>query len=217
MFKKTLPAMAVVTASLFAGGCATHAVVEQAVVQKVNSEKFQNKAFSYEVLYSQPKPGMFTGGEQLPLTPIENAELSVASAKVLGRLNEVLRANLPDSVKLVDEQGDFSLHVAITARDKKGPAFADYDMAASIGKSLLTMGLGASEYTIIADFDVEYSLLNASNEVIHKNTFKVNEELDHEKGQWETNQVGDKLAEQLLEKHINLTLQQFLKAAATKA
>lgn len=217
MLKKALPAVTLITASLTLGGCATHAVVEQVVVQKLNSQKFQNKSFEYDVLYSQPKPGVFSGGEQLPLAPIEEAELSVASAKVLGRLNEILKSNLPDSVKIVDDQGDYELQVAITAKDKKGPAYADYDMAASMGKAVLTLGLGSSEYTIVANFDVEYALKNAKGVEIYKNTYSVNEELDHEKSKLEGNDIGHSLAEQLLNKHINLTIQDFLRTADSKA
>jgi len=216
MLKKVLPALTLIAASLTIGGCATHAVVEQVVVQKINSQNFQNKSFEYDVLYSQPKPGVFSGGEQLPLMPIENAELSVASAKVLSRLNEILKSNLPDSVKIVDEKGDYELQLAITAKDKKGPAYADYDMAASLGKSLLTLGLGSSEYTIVANFDVEYSLKDSKGVEIYKNKYSVDEELDHEKSKLEGHDIGHSLAEQLLNKHINLTIQDFLRMADSK-
>lgn len=213
MFNKAIITLSLFTSLLALGGCATHAVVEQAVIQKINSENFQNKSFQYDILYSQPKPGVFSGGEQLPLMPIEQAELSVASARVLGRLNEILKSNLPDSVNIVTEKGDFELKVAITARDKKGPSFADYDMAASMGKAVLTLGLGSSEYTIIADFDVTYSLYSADGSEIYKNSYKVYETLDHEKSKLEGYDIGNSLAEQLLDKHIKVTLQDFLRNA----
>ena len=216
MLKKILPTLTLVASTLIINGCATHAVVEQTVVEKINSQNFENKSFKYNILYSKPKPGIFSGGEQLPLTPIEQAELSVASAQVLGRLNEILKSNLPNSVSIVSSQGDYGLSIAITAKNKKGPAFADYDMAASMGKSLLTLGLGSSEYTIIADFDIQYSLQDAKGREIHTNTYKVLEELDHEKSKFDGNDIGHSLAEQLLEKHINITLQDFLRNADTK-
>ena len=71
-------------------GCATHAVVEQTVVEKINSQNFENKSFKYNTTAN------LSQAKQLPLTPIEQAELSVASAQVLGRLNEILKSNLSE-------------------------------------------------------------------------------------------------------------------------
>ena len=56
MLKKILPTLTLVASTLIINGCATHAVVEQTVVEKINSQNFENKSFKYNILYSQPKP-----------------------------------------------------------------------------------------------------------------------------------------------------------------
>jgi len=81
------------------GGCATHAEIKMPTVTKVHDAVYENKTLNYEILYSQPKPGVFTGGKQLPLAPLEKAELSVASASTLKELPKFIFNQLPVSVK----------------------------------------------------------------------------------------------------------------------
>lgn len=43
-------------------GCATHGEVSLPVKPAVENPQFENKTFSSEVFYAQPKPGIFSGG-----------------------------------------------------------------------------------------------------------------------------------------------------------
>ena len=195
------------------GGCATHAEIKMPTVTKVHSAVYENKTLNYEVLYSQPKPGVFSGGEQLPLVPLEKAELSVASASTLKELPKLIFNQLPVSVKHLAENPDLTLKLEITAHDKKGPAFSDHEFAKSLGKNLLTLGFGSSEYNIVADFDAKY-ILEQNGKVIFAKDFKVRDEVDHEKGDFDSYNTLKEFTSQMLEKHLILTLHEFFTEAA---
>ena len=127
------------------GGCAKHADITMPSVSQVSHTGFENKSMSFEILYSQPKPGIISGGEQMPLVPLNQAELSVASAATLKKLPDYIFQQLPATVKRADvANSDFKIVVSLTAHDKKGPAYADYEAGKSFGKSLLTFGFGSS-------------------------------------------------------------------------
>lgn len=191
-------------------GCATHAQIDMPVVTEVMSPAFENKTFSSEVLYSQPEPGIFSGGEQQELKPISEQTLSVASASVLKKLPTLIQQQLPKSSKLLmDKNTDFGLKVELVAHDKKGPAYADHEFAKSFGKNLLTLGFASSEYDIVADFDVKYVLTQKGSEVFSK-SYKVDESVDHEKGDFDSFNTLKEFTSQMLEKHLTLTLNDFL-------
>lgn len=197
-------------------GCATHANIQMPAVTQVYNQSFDGKSMSYEIMYSQPKPGIFSGGEQMPMSPLEKAELSIASAATLKKLPDYIFKQLPSTVKRAENgQGDFKLVIELTARDKKGPAFADYEFGKSFFKNLLTLGFASSEYDIIADFDVNYRLYSGEQEVFSK-LYKVNESVDHERGDFESFNSLNDFTGQLLEKHLILTLNDFFKQAAAK-
>lgn len=144
-----------IIAILVLSGCATHGVVTIPVKPAVENVAFTDKSIATELYYSQPKPGIFSSGEVLPMKSIKDAELSVASSRVLSRFNEIMYKQLPINTK-IDNHGesDFIFITKLQAKDKLGPAYADFDAALSFGKGLLTLGLGSKEYTIVADFDV---------------------------------------------------------------
>lgn len=191
-------------------GCATHGVVTVPVVQAVDNEAFENKTIATELYYSQPKPGVFSGGEVLPMKPISEAELSVGSSRVMARFNEILSHQMPMNTKVTNtENSDYVFVTELQAKDKKGPAYADYDMALSTGKKLLTLGLGSSEYTIIADFDVTYKLLDNQGNLLSQETFTIEDEIDHERGGFDGYDIGQDLAAKLLEKNIVTTMNKF--------
>lgn len=204
---KLLGALVVVS---FIAGCATHGEVTVPVKQAVENPKFDNKTISSEVLYAQPKPGIFSGGEMQELKPIENAELSVGASRVLARFKELFARQLPLTTKMGPTgETDFTLITELTAHDKSGPAYADYDMAASMGKKFITLGLGSSEYTIRADFDVTYKLQNETGETLLTKTFHVEDSIDHERGGFDGFDIGEDLAAKLFEKNIILTMNDF--------
>lgn len=210
--KKLFTILAVITLS----GCATHANITMPTVTQVTDKAYENKTISYEVMYSQPKPGVFSEGNQLPLKPLKAAELSVASATTLKKLPNYILQQLPVSTETAAKgQGDLNLKIELYAHDKKGPAYAEYEMAKSLGKSLLTLGLGSSEYEIIADFDATYTLMQGHKEVFSKK-YKVKDHADHERNQFEGFNGLNEYAGQMLEKHLVLTLNDFFKQAANK-
>lgn len=195
------------------GGCTTHAEIKMPTVTKIHDSVYENKTLNYELLYSQPKPGVFSGGEQLALAPLEKAELSVASASTLKELPKLIFQQLPVSVKYLTENPDLTLKIEIIAHDKKGPAYADHEFGKSLGKNLLTLGLGSSEYNIVADFDAKY-ILEQNGNVIFTKDFKVKDEVDHEKGDFDSYNTLNEFTSQMLEKHLILTLHEFFKEAA---
>ena len=150
----------------------------------------------------------------MPLVPFNQAEFSVASAATLKKLPDYIFQQLPSTVKRADgSNSDLKIVVALIAHDKKGPAYADYEAGKSFGKSLLTLGLASSEYNIVADFDVKYSLYSGTNLIFSKN-YTVKESVDHERGTLEGFNSLNDFAGQLLEKHIILTLNNFFKEAS---
>lgn len=194
-------------------GCATHGQVNIPVQLAVEHQAFQGKSFSSEVLYSQPKPGIFSNGEQLELKPIQNAELSIGAARVLSRFKDLFMRQLPAEASLGNtENSDYKFVVQLFAKNKRGPSYADFDAMLSTGKKMLTLGLGASEYTIVADFDVTYQLLDSNNNLLFEKSYEVDDKVDHERGGFDSYDIGDDLAAKLLEKHIVLSMNDFFKA-----
>ncbi|WP_371189234.1 hypothetical protein [Thalassotalea maritima] len=210
---KKLATVALVTVL---AGCATHANITMPTVTNVYHQAFDNKTFSYDVMYSQPKPGIFSDGEQLPLAPLAEAQLSVASTKTLRALPNYIFAQLPASAKRGEVgNSDYTVHVELTANDKLGPVYADYESLKNLGKSMITIGLGAKEYDLVADFKVVYKLIN-NNKTIYHNEYIVNEKVDHELGLGEGFGLLDEFTGQLFEKHLMLTLNDFFTQAAKK-
>jgi hypothetical protein len=197
-------------------GCATHANIEMPAVSKVYDEVYENKSISHRILYSQPKPGIFTGEEQMPMVPLEEAQLSVASAATLRDLSDYIYEQLPSTVsRAAPGKGDYELVVELTARDKKGPAYADYEFGKSLAKGLVTLGFGSAEYDLIADFDVVYSLQSGGN-TLHEKSYTVYESVDHERGDFESFNSLNDYTGQLLEKHLITTLNEFFQEAPEK-
>lgn len=197
-------------------GCATPAQISMPTVQKVVHTAYENKTIKYDVLYSQPKPGMLSGGEQQPMQPIENAELSVASAKTLTNIRQYIQDQLPNSSKLLKKgESDLDLVIRMKAFHKKGPAYADFEGMKSFGKSLLTFGLASNEYDIIADFEVTYDLTK-NGQILFSKDYKVKESVDHERGKLDGFNELNVYAAELLEKHLIITLNDFFGEAANK-
>lgn len=194
-------------------GCATHAEIKMPVVSQVQNASYQNKTLSYDILYSQPQPGIFTEGEQQSLTPLEDAELSVASASTLRDFPELMLEQLPASVNYAENSADLKLHVQIIAHDKKGPAYSDYEFGKSLGKGIASLGFASDEYDIIADFDAKYTIEQDNKKIFSKN-YEVKETEDHQEGQFDLSNELDDITSQILEKHIILTLNDFFSEAA---
>lgn len=208
--------LAIITCALIASGCATHADIRMPGVTQVSSPAFESKTISHQVLYSQPKPGVFSGGEQLPLTPLAEAELSVSSAATLANFQELVRKQLPDSVRHSDNsETDFKLEVELTARDKKGPTYAASRLGTSLASNVATLGFAPSSYHIVADFDVQYRLLQGGTEVLTK-AYTVSDRVKHQIGDFESYSSTYEYSSQMLEKHLLLTLNDFFGESAKR-
>lgn len=198
---------------LLVTGCANHAKIEMPVISKVNSAKWQGKSFQYEVFYSQPQPGVFSGGEQQQLKPLKEAQLSVGSAQVLADLPQILGDQLPVGARInTDGQSDYRLKIELIAHNKKGPTYADYEFGKNFAKSLVTLGMGADEYDIIADFEITYALIDRDGKTYRK-TFPVKDRVDHERSAVEFKNNTFDYAATLLRKHIMITSSSFFEEA----
>lgn len=207
---KKLKLMVTVAAIFIITGCATHGVVTIPVKEPIENTAFSGRSIATDVFYSQPKPGIFSNGEIEPMKPIQDAKVSVGSSRVLARFKELFIQQLPLGSKIGSkEQSDYTVITELQAKDKLGPTYADYDFAATLGKKMLTFGLGSAEYTIIADFDVTYKLVDNKGAILTENTYNIHDEVDHERGGFDSFDVGDDLAAKLLEKHIVITMNQF--------
>ncbi len=205
--------MGIMAFLLLAAGCANHAKIDMPVVSKVNADQWHGKSFQYEVFYSQPQPGIFTGGEQQQLKPLNEAQLSVGSAQVLADLPQILADQLPLGAKLTtDGQADYRLKIELIAHDKKGPTYADYEFGKNLAKSFVTLGMGADEYDIVADFDITYFLIAKDGKTYSK-AFSVKDSVDHERSAVEFKNNTFDYSSLLLRKHIMITSSDFLQKA----
>ncbi|WP_458526834.1 hypothetical protein [Onishia taeanensis] len=211
---KLIKSSIAITGLVVLSGCASHAQIDMPVVSQVHTPVLEGKTLAYDIYYSQPTPGLFNAGKQQALAPLEEAELSIASAATLKNLPDYIYEQLPSSVSRGEPgNSDYRVHVELTAHDKKGPVFADFQLAETVGKGFLTLGLAPSEYQIIADFEARYEL-HAKDILIYAEDYTVKDDVDHERGDFETyNSVNDP-AGQLLKKHLILTLNDFFSDAA---
>ena len=196
------------------GGCATHAKIDTPSVTEVRHPIYENKSFHADVYYSQPEPGIFNGHKQQPLVPLKDAQLSVASAVTMKKFSSLVEAQLPPTASIkAKDLSDYVLRVELVCEDKKGPVYADHEFIKNIGKSFLTLGLGSSEYNIIADFSIKYEVIKGDTELFSK-VYTVNESVDHERGKFESYSSVNDYPSVLLEKHLLLTLNDFFIEAA---
>jgi len=202
---------------LVLSGCAQQASIDVPAVQSTYVPEWENKYFTTEVLYSQPMPGIISGGEQIDYVPLDEATFSIASSKVMSKFNDYITQQLPKGVMFTTEdQYDYKLLVKLKARHKKGPTYPDHDFTESLGKGLLTFGFAPQEYTIVADFDVQYSLQHSSGKVVLEKSYVIEDDVSHERGRTESMSTTYDYAAQLLERHLILSLSDFVKEAATK-
>lgn len=157
---------------------------------------------------------MFTGGEQMPFVPLDEASFSVASAATLKKLPDYIFQQLPASVKKVEDgKGDLKLVVELTAYDKKGPTYSEYRAGKSFAKNLVTLGFAPSDYNIVANFDVKYGLYTNTDKAFSK-SYKASEIVAHQRGDFDSFNSLNDYAGQLLEKHLILTLNDFFREAS---
>ena len=201
--------------SLILTGCGTHAKIDVPVTSKVDNSAWFGKKFHYSVRYSQPTPGVFSGGEEQPLVPLKQAKISQGAAMAFNRLADAIYNQYPLGVKRGgQDQYDYLLEIDLIAREKSGPAYPDYQMAESFGANVLTLGLAPANYDIIADFDVTYRLVDMNKEVLYEKEYKVHDSVEHQRKDFDSLNSLYGFSAQLFEKHIALTLSNFLSLSA---
>src|SRR5699024_2904417 len=101
-------------------GCATQADIKMPAVSPVHATAFSHKTFSHTILYSQPQPGiLMAGGEQQPLLPLDQAQVSVAAARILVDMPDYILEQLPATATWVEPgQSDYALTIKLIAHDK---------------------------------------------------------------------------------------------------
>lgn len=145
---------------------------------------------------------------------MSEAQLSVGSAQVLASLPQILSDQLPVNAVLTDNaEADYRLKIELVAHHKLGPTYPDYEAAKNLAKGLMTLGMGADEYNIVADFDITYSLISREGKAFKKK-FSVKDTVDHERSSIEFKNNTFDYASLLLKKHIMLTSSDFLKEAS---
>lgn len=195
-------------------GCATHAKIDVPATAKVHSPCWQGKSFNIEIYYSQPEPGIFNSGIQQDLKPLSEARLSVGAVQVLSNLPRTIMNQLPiDAAYTQDDTADYSLTVELTAHHKRGPTYSDYKYLKNFGKGLITLGFGADEYNIIADFNIKYILSSERGESVEKE-FIAKESVDHGRSAIEFKNNTYDYATDLLTKHVMITSSEFLEEAS---
>jgi hypothetical protein len=195
-------------------GCANHAKIEVPTTTKVSSPCWDERSFNVDIYYSQPEPGFFNSAEQLELKPLSEAKLSVGAVQVLANLPRTLMNQLPtNSSYSENDDADYLLTVELIAHHKRGPTYSEWETLKNFGKSMITLGLGADEYDIIADFNIKYILASSSGESFEKE-FIVKDSVDHERSAIEFKNNTSDYAADLLSKHIMLTSSEFLEEAS---
>ena len=195
------------------GGCSTHANIQMDGVTQVRNEIYENKSMTYEILYSQPKPGLFSGGEQLPLKPLNESKMSYYSASTLQYLPEFIFKQLPSTVKIITSgEADYKLKVELVAHDKDGLVYPDPKWIQSIFIGILTIGLGPQKYDIVADFDIKYTLYKQGKEFFVKE-YNVKDEVGHGILFFDDFTSLNYYIGLMLKKHLILTLNNFFSEA----
>ena len=201
--------------SFLLGGCAQHARIDAFNKPKIQHESWQGQCFIVELLYAQPKPGILSGGQALPLRPFNEAEKSSEAVTVLKTLPDIIKQQLPVGVTW-GNHCVYQLHVAVKAFDKRGPSYAVFSSIKNYAKSLVTLGFDFDkDYEITANFTVEYRLQKQNDGTpIFSQRFEVNRKLSHEHGNFEFSEAPLDYARQLFQQQIARTLNEFFRRAA---
>ncbi len=199
-------------------GCANHATFKEPGTYTTVNDKFTGQTMKYSIAYSQPEPGIFTGGEQQPLKPVSDTNLSVVSTRSLQNINEIVERHLPAGVTTLanENAADFQFDVEITAYEKQGPTFWDFEFLKSLGVGLVTLGLGPDYWDVIADFDVKYALKDSKNNLLIAREYSIEEKADHQASPFDTNEPLLRSSQKMFEQQLALTLNDFFEAADLK-
>lgn len=209
IMKKTLVVLAV--ASL--AGCATRAKIDVPDTAQWKSPTLAGKTFAFDIYYSQPTPGVFSGGDAQPLLPLNQVQTSVASADIVKQLPNYLAKKLPANAKAADgTTSDYVLRVELVAPHKRGPAYSDYQAGQSMAMNLITLGLAPSYYNLVAEFDAKY-VLTSQGQSIYEKSYKVKDLVADQRGDFDGFSILNQHTAELFQKHLFTTLDDFYSGA----
>lgn len=169
-----LPALAL-------AGCATHAVIKDEPVTRVEDPAWAGKTVLITPRYSQPATGFLSGNDPLPAAKLEDAEKGSDVPAQLDAFRQALADTLPAGTQVVTSGAhDYELVAELTAYDAEGPAYADYRVGPTIIKRIITVGLGSAEHFITADYTLKLKLLGPDGNLLQSRGFQIQERLRHQ-------------------------------------
>ncbi|GAB5379674.1 MAG: hypothetical protein Alis3KO_05650 [Aliiglaciecola sp.] len=190
---------------LLLGGCATSAKIEQATL---NTQFDALTGKSLAVHYAH---------ETINHDQLAKDGQAISQFKSLSGLTEKVLRQGSVEVLTMDDKAQYALDVKLEHPNERGAVFYDHQLASSLAKSLLTLGLnGSSDYKIIANYKVTFTLRTQQGSPITTQSYVVEDAVDHQRSK-----VGfgsfDKMRElnaQLLEKTYTEKLTHFLNLAS---
>lgn len=208
MTKIILASILLVTLS----GCATHGKVEIPHTQNYDVEIMEKKKISYEITYQAPTYGFFGDGDMQESMPISEARLNSNIRMVLNNFNPILASQLPSNALIINAgDSDYKVLVHIKAFDGNGPVTLEDLLGETMLKEMLSLGIAAKEQEVVANFQITYSVTDSHGKELITKNYKVNDSIEHEKGDYETDIGGNRLTGDLFKKHVTLTLNKFVK------
>ncbi|PTB99141.1 hypothetical protein C9993_04475 [Marinobacter sp. Z-F4-2] len=200
-------------------GCANHATFKTPSPYTSIDDEFTGQTVKYTLKYSQPEPGIFTGGQQQVPTDLSKSNLSIVSAHTLANAEEIVERHLPAGLTPVtgESGADYLFDVQMTAHSKHGPTAWDFQFAKSLGIGLLTLGLGPDYWQIIADYKVTYSLTDSQTGHTITEEYAVTEVAEHQAGPFESNAPLKRASRDMFERNFALTLNEFFEQVDTLA
>ncbi|WP_158774067.1 hypothetical protein [Cobetia sp. L2A1] len=203
-------------AMLLMTGCASRAQIDVPVVQPVQTQAYEHKAFFPDIYYSQPEANLFSGAAQQAMQPLGNVRLSHVCSPAMTNFDQLLREQLPSTSSITHDAraGDYRLQVEIMAHENRGPVYLDYLMAINLPMNLLTFGIANEDFDIIADFNVEYRLYDKDEKLLFSKDYTVRDSVPHQAGNFD---IGNRIflpAQNMMTKYLLLTMNDFFNNAS---
>ncbi|MBD2859470.1 hypothetical protein IB286_10685 [Spongiibacter sp. KMU-158] len=195
-------------------GCGTPAQIAEPSVSTYSNLAYQGKTVNYDIFYAQPKPGLFSDGEMLPMVPFDAQEKSPLAEFVTEDIQAFMEEHGPVGLMPTDyEKSDFLLVAKITATKKAGPAWSDFKSGKSFLMSLLTFTFAPSYHDITANYEVEYDLYKHGRQVFSR-AYNVNDSVPHEQSDLAHLRHLSEKPKALFRKTLSATLDDFYKSAS---
>ncbi|TRY29773.1 hypothetical protein [Aliiglaciecola sp. M165] len=201
---KPLSILTFTTTLLLLGGCATSAKIEQTTL---NMQFYALSGKSLTVNYAHEA----INRDVLP----EDGYAKTQFKSLSGFTQKVLNKGKV-SVTRQTQSAQYTLDVKFEHPNELGAVFYDHQLASSMAKSLLTLGLnGSSDYKIVANYKVTFTLQTSDGNPVATQSYVVEDAFDHQRSKFGFGSF-DKMRElnaQLLEKTYTEKLIRFLNLA----